>query len=183
VVEVSVRSKFFQFYREAARAVAAPEDHARKDAPVWANLFCFDSAGPRPGRPDRQSDPKLSAAIVKLSLTLLRVQIAVLQPRMIIFTTGTSCDQYLHNLRDEFGYRLESTKLLPRKLWQFHLPIAAHGETCASGPMQTVAFRTPHPRHCATSTMRSAVVADLRTPGSLASYLRAIRNGSYGGIN
>jgi len=140
--------------------VAAPGDRHLQDAPVWANLFCFDEAA---SRPDRRTDDS-TAAIVRLSGALLRIQIEVLQPDLIVFATGSSCDGYL---KEHFRI-LGSTVHVPREIWEFKLPLLADVET--QGHVR--AFRTPHPRHGATARARAAIVADALDPGALAAYLR-----------
>lgn len=160
--KVKARSKFFQFYREAAQKVAAPGDRELLDAPAWANLFCFDAGRTRPDR-----DSQSSTEIVRLSIALLRIQIEVLQPEMIVFATGTSCDHYL---RDHFKDRLDSKVYIPKRIWGFKLPISVPG----SRSEHAIAFRTPHPRHSATCCARSAVVAEVLTPGSVEKYVTSL---------
>jgi hypothetical protein len=168
VAQVGAGSKFFQFYRDTARKVAAPEDRAAQDAPVWANLFCFDDGKTRP---DRASDPA-TADIVRLSGALLRIQVEVLRPALIVFTTGSSCDRYV---RQHFADRFDSTVHLPKRLWEFKLPVVA-AAAAAGKPGHALAFRTPHPRHAASAALRRAIVADALAPGALAACLASLNH-------
>jgi len=163
VTQVRGTSKFFQFYRETARQVAAPGGCGMRDAPVWANLFCFDDGKTRPDlvRDDSTAD------IVRLSGALLRVQVEVLRPALIVFTTGSSCDIYV---KQHFGNRIGSTVHVPKRLWEFRLPLPDDPAGLA-GPAQAMAFRTPHPRHAASAGARRAIVAEALAPGALAAYL------------
>jgi hypothetical protein len=160
--KVKASSKFFQFYREASQKVAAPEDRELGNAPVWANLFCFDAAGTRPDR-----GTKCSTEIVRLSIDLLRIQIEVLQPQLIVFTTGTSCDHYL---RDHFNDRFDSKVYIPKRIWGFKLPIT----TAEARSDPAIAFRTPHPRHSTTRCARAAVVAEALNPGAVEEYVKSL---------
>lgn len=160
VQQVEGRSKFFQFYRAASAAVAAPDDRARRDAPIWSNLFCFDEGKTRPDR--KGDDEETVKEIVDLSFKLLEIQIAVFEPQVIVFTTGTSCDHYL---RERLTERQNSTVLIPRQLWRFELPLS----DAADAPL-ALAYRTPHPRHSATRDVRAAILADLGKPGALQAY-------------
>jgi hypothetical protein len=160
--KVKAKSKFFQFYRAAAQQLAAPCDREFRDAPAWANLFCFDADGTRPDR-----DSQSRTEIVRLSIALLRAQIEVLQPELIVFVTGTSCDRYL---REHFKDRFESKVYISKRIWRFKLPIPAS----ASGSPHTIAFRTPHPRHSATCPDRAAVIAEALTPGFVEEYITAL---------
>ncbi|MBQ5939013.1 MULTISPECIES: hypothetical protein [unclassified Massilia] len=157
---VAERSKFFQFYREAARTMAAPAERAARDAPVWANLFCFDAAKTRPVR----GDDTASGEIVRLSGALLRVQLEVLRPQLIVFTTGSSCDRYLKQM---FSGLAVSQVHIPKRIWEFTLPICNN----AGGEERVTAFRTPHPRHAGSNRARSAILAEALAPGALADYL------------
>jgi len=160
VAKVGAASKFFQFYRQTARQVAAPEDRLAGNAPVWSNLFCFDEGR---SRPDRRHDDS-TKEIVRLSGALLRIQIEVLRPAWIVFATGSSCDRYL---KQHFGDRFDSKVHIPKRIWEFKLPLADDGGNAA----QAVAFRTPHPRHTASNPARAAIVAEALRPGALAAYI------------
>jgi hypothetical protein len=117
------RSKFFQFYRDASKKLYC-ENQSPTDAIVWANLFCLSYR--------KRSPVKCGAdigAIKSLSRTLLRIQVEVLKPDVILFVTGTSYDKYL----TEF-FAIGSSKVIePRALWSFK----------AEGIQ---AYRTSHPQ-------------------------------------
>jgi hypothetical protein len=156
--QIRATSKFFQFYREASRKVAGPEDRSAGNVPIWANLFCFDENGTRPDRKDDAATPE----ILQLSGALLRVQLEVLRPEWIVFATGSSCDRYL---KTYFCDIARSRVHLPKRVWEFRLGIPG-GE-----PARAVAFRTPHPRHAASRGARSAIVDEALQPGALAAYM------------
>ena len=165
VHNVSATSKFFQFYRHAARTVASPEDRTSQDAPVWANLFCVDA---NKTRPDNGAGP-ITAKIVALSAELLRIQIDVLRPQMIVFATGSSCDHYLKTFhRDPSA---NSKVHVPKRLWEFS--VATGGDS--GDPVRIRAFRTPHPRHTASNAIRNALVSEAITPGALEQHLASAR--------
>lgn len=168
---VKATSTFFQFYRRVAHMVAAPDDRHLKDAPIWANLFCVDK---NKSRPDRTPGPA-SARILDLSARLLRIQIAVLRPELIVFATGSSCDSYL-KMR-YFDSLLKSEVHNPKRLWEFHIALTDD----AGDPFTVRAFRTPHPRHRASDDARAAVVAEALAPGAVARYKESIGSTSISG--
>lgn len=164
VREVGARSKFFQFYRETSRKVAAPADRSSGNAPIWANLFCFDAERTRPDRRNEAS----AIEIIRLSGELLRIQIEVLQPQLIVFVTGSSCDRHL---KEHFKDLCDSRVHIPKTIWEFKLPRPQGSGEAA----HTIAFRTPHPRHSATDRARSAVVAEALVPGSVARHAASLQ--------
>ena len=161
---VDATSTFFQFYRRVAQMVAAPDDRHLKDAPVWANLFCVDRSRSRPDRPPGPA----SARILDLSARLLRIQIAVLKPELIVFTTGSSCDSHLKTRY--FDSLLNSEVHNPKRLWEFHIALTDD----AGDPFTVRAFRTPHPRHRASDDARAAAVAEALAPGAIARYKESL---------
>jgi len=72
---------FFNFMRAVGRK-------AGTDGLIWSNLFCFDSKKSTPAR-----SPHIDA-IASVSADLLRAQIRVLSPHMIIFANGRSSVGY-----------------------------------------------------------------------------------------
>ncbi|WNC91309.1 hypothetical protein RI103_08180 [Paraburkholderia sp. FT54] len=126
------RHRFLQFLNQVKKLTRArlPESEV---AVVWANLFCVSDAGKTPTR------TPTFAAIKVLSASLLRAQIKVVDPDVILFTTGAAYDAYL---RDCFPDRTESTVIEPKCLWQFRLG-------------RTVCYRTSHPRYVAHNRWRS----------------------------
>lgn len=130
------RHRFIQFLDQVKKkaSVLLPDTHL---AITWSNLFCVSNAGSTPTR-------ALSFdAIKRLSTNILRAQIDVIVPDVIIFTTGVGYDSYL---RDYFPDRTESVVLEPRCLWQFQLGRA-------------VCYRTSHPRYAAHNRWRSEALA------------------------
>lgn len=116
------RSKFMQFYRQ----VSAQVSPGTRDAVVWSNQFCvsFES-----GSPVRL--PHAIFHVVKeLSYDLLRAQLDILQPQVVIFTTGPTRDKYL---KECFPHYQTVKVFEPRRLWHFKI-----GEIHC--------LRTSHPR-------------------------------------
>ena len=116
------RSKFMQFYRQ----VSAQVSPGTRDAVVWSNQFCvsFES-----GSPVRL--PHAIFHVVKeLSYDLLRAQLDILQPQVVIFTTGPARDRYL---KECFPHYQTVKVFEPRRLWHFKI-----GEIHC--------LRTSHPR-------------------------------------
>lgn len=136
-----VRSKFFQFYREANRRIA-DDDTNLPTAIVWANLFCVDWHGKSP----TNVPAPFFEQIKQLSKDLLKAQIEILRPDAILFVTGPNYDLYLKEFFEITG----STVLEKRALWQF----AADG---------IQAYRTNHPQWEAGSKCRIRAL-DLMLP-------------------
>lgn len=115
------RSKFFQFYRQAARALT--DEPANRDSIIWANLFCLDQDSKSPVRCNELE------AIKKLSRNLLQAQLEILRPKVILFVTGYRYDNYIK----EF-FKVKSIKVhTPKKLWEFEIN-------------DVRAYRTAHPQ-------------------------------------
>jgi uracil-DNA glycosylase len=100
---------------------------------VWGNLFCVSHAGRTP------TNSPTFAHIQALSTRLLRAQISVVDPDVILFTTGAAYDSFL---RDCFPDRSGSVVIEPRCLWRFRLGRA-------------LCFRTSHPRYVAHNQWRN----------------------------
>tara|TARA_R110000868_G_scaffold155362_1_gene381792 strand:- start:5226 stop:6263 length:1038 start_codon:yes stop_codon:yes gene_type:complete len=116
------RSKFMQFYRSAAVRLR-PEAPA---AALWSNQFCasFRSASPVKLPPD------IFRILKELSYSVLRAQFEILQPDVVIFTTGPGRDRYLKECFTDW----DSVKVIePRRLWHFKV-----------GEINCI--RTSHPR-------------------------------------
>ncbi|QDZ26566.1 hypothetical protein [Noviherbaspirillum sp. UKPF54] len=116
-------SKFFQFYRAACQALSDKKPPAA-DAVAWANLFCLSY---RSSTPTRCLDS--FEEIKELSRTLLRIQVEVFRPDVMLFVTGTGYDSYIKEFFDVTG----SQRLVPKALWSFK----------ADGIQ---AYRTSHPQ-------------------------------------
>lgn len=126
------RHRFLQFLHQVKRLTGARLPNSEV-AVVWANLFCVSDAGKTPTK-----TPTFST-IKSLSASLLRAQIEVVDPDVILFTTGAAYDAHL---RDCFPDRTESTVIEPRCLWQFRLGRA-------------LCYRTSHPRYVAHNRWRN----------------------------
>ncbi|WP_458765921.1 uracil-DNA glycosylase family protein [Cupriavidus basilensis] len=125
------RHKFLQFLKHVSKV-------ARESLPgadvsiVWANMFCVSHAAKSPTK-----SPSI-AQIQALSANLLRAQIEIVDPEVILFTTGAGYDSFV---RECFPERSDSKVIEPRCLWQFRL-----------GP--AICFRTSHPRYVAHNCWR-----------------------------
>lgn len=116
------RSKFMQFYRSAAMRLR-PEAPA---AALWSNQFCasFRAASPV------SLPPEIFLILKELSYSVLRAQFEILQPDVVIFTTGPGRDRYLRECFPNY----ESVEVIePRRLWHFKV-----------GDVRCI--RTSHPR-------------------------------------
>jgi hypothetical protein len=126
VVETS-RSRFMQYYFRLAREL---ELHPR--ALIYANLFAWDYAEKSPRiRPASEFNE-----VVDISQQLLAAQIRSFKPDFIVFAASIKgADGIIRSLfNDNFGgYRTNSDRLIPGKLWEFE----AGGANC---------YRIAHPR-------------------------------------
>ncbi|MBL4835562.1 MAG: hypothetical protein JKY26_16470 [Pseudomonas sp.] len=116
------RSKFMQFYRSAASRLR-PKAPA---AVLWSNQFSasFRSASPV------NLPPEIFRILRELSYSVLRAQFEILQPDVVIFTTGPGRDRYL---KECFTGWVSVKVIEPRRLWHFKV-----GEVHC--------IRTSHPR-------------------------------------
>jgi hypothetical protein len=116
------QSTFLQFYRKLSSTI----DSDSMDAALWSNQFCvsYNSGSPA-------SLPPASFDIVKkLSFNLLRAQIDILKPSVVVFTTGPDRDKYIKECFPEY----ETVEIIePRRLWHFKV-----------GDINCI--RTSHPR-------------------------------------
>lgn len=125
------RHKFLQFLKHVMR-VASENMPGANISTVWANMFCVSHAA---------KSPTKSASIAQiqaLSAKLLRAQIEVVNPDVILFTTGAGYDSFV---RECFPERSESRVIEPRCLWEFRLGRA-------------LCYRTSHPRYAAHNRWR-----------------------------
>lgn len=121
------RSKFLQYYRSVSSLVST----GTADAAVWSNQFCVSF---KAGSPTKMEESAF-AVLKQLSYDLLRAQLEILQPQVVIFTTGPGRDKYLKECFPE----LETIERVePRRLWRFRI-----------GDIQCL--RTCHPRWAAGS--------------------------------
>lgn len=116
------QSTFLQFYRKLSSAI----DSDSMDAALWSNQFCvsYNSGSPA-------SLPPASFDVVKtLSFNLLRAQIDILKPSVVVFTTGPDRDKYIKECFPDY----KTIKIIePRRLWHFKI-----------GDINCI--RTSHPR-------------------------------------
>ncbi|WP_156821581.1 hypothetical protein [Halomonas smyrnensis] len=116
------QSTFLQFYRKLSATI----DPGSRDGALWSNQFCVSHNSGSP-----VSLPPVEFDIVKkLSFKLLRAQIDILKPSVIIFTTGPNRDKYIKECFPEY----ETVDIIePRRLWHFKI-----------GDVNCI--RTSHPR-------------------------------------
>ncbi|WP_439672892.1 Uracil DNA glycosylase superfamily protein (plasmid) [Cupriavidus necator] len=120
------RHKFLQFLKQVNKV--ARESLSGADVSiVWANMFCVSHASKSPTK------SRAVAHIQALSAKLLRAQIDVVDPDVVLFTTGAGYDSFV---RECFPERSDSKVIEQRCLWEFRLGRA-------------FCFRTSHPRYVA----------------------------------
>ena len=118
------KSKFFQFYHEASSYLHGKGSGVH--APIiWGNLFCVSHNESSP----QKLDGKLLRDIIYTSQKLLQSQIEILQPQIVLFTTGPDYDRYIKEY-----FEIKKSHVIERKrLWRFETP-------------RFIAYRTNHPR-------------------------------------
>lgn len=116
------KSKFIQFYRKSCTVLNS--EKGLGESIIWSNLMCISRNKKSP------VGSKSFDQVKALSEQLLRAQIEVLKPKVILFVTGTTYDKYI---RAFFPERAESISLIPGKLWSFKID-------------DTQCFRTSHPQ-------------------------------------
>lgn len=116
------QSTFLQFYRKLASRIYSDS----RDAALWSNQFCVSyKSGSPEGLPTGAFD-----IVKKISFGLLRAQIDILEPNVIVFTTGPDRDKYIKECFPEY----ETVDIVePRRLWHFKV-----------GDVDCI--RTSHPR-------------------------------------
>ena len=116
------QSAFMQFYRKASGRFCP----GARDAAIWSNQFCLSY---KSGSPTELPTDAFKT-VATLSYDLLKAQIEILQPDVVIFTTGPDRDKYIKECFPEY----ETVEILePRRLWHFRVG----GIHC---------FRISHPR-------------------------------------
>lgn len=127
------RSGFEQFHRQVAKRLSCERNQIG-----WGNLLAVSY---------KQATPvRCSAfeAIQELSSSLLRKQIEIIRPKVIIFVCGWRYDRYLkHCLGDLIS---DSKVHTPKALWQFNVG-------------DTLCFRTSHPRYLSGSRYRKEALS------------------------
>jgi len=130
-------SKFFQFYREVSRQMVGDKHAVLPRSVAWANMFCLSYEGKSPVRAKDQFQK-----IETLSRDLLRAQIEILKPDVILFVTGPGYDKYLK----KFFHISNGSVIHKKSLWSFSAD-------------KTPAFRTTHPQWEKGKTHRSEALA------------------------
>lgn len=133
LVRQPASSKFFQFYRQANLRMVVGSAELPISI-IWANLFCVSWHGKSPTK----VPAPIFDRIKQISRDLLKAQIEILRPDVILFVTGPGYDCYL---KEWFEIK-ESRVIEKRSLWQFK----------ADGIQ---AYRTTHPQWEAGSKCRS----------------------------
>ncbi|WP_192036256.1 hypothetical protein [Halomonas sp. YLGW01] len=101
-------STFLQFYRKLSSRV----NPGSKDAALWSNQFCLSY---KSGSSERLP-PAAFDVVKRLSFNLLRAQIQILKPSVVVFTTGPGRDKYIKECFPEY----ETVEVIePRRLWHF----------------------------------------------------------------
>lgn len=123
-------SKFFQFYRQAEKSLA--NGQVRRGSIVWANLFCLAH--------DKKSPVGQAGfeCVKKLSAELLRHQLEVLEPDVVLFVTGYQYDRYIKSF-----FCVKHSKVhVSKALWELEI----------NG---VKAYRTAHPQWTVGASFRA----------------------------
>lgn len=127
------RSRFRQFHGHLHASVR-PHVAANRNAIYWGNLLCMSR---------KQASPRKAAEIVRiaaLSRDLLREQFAVLQPHLVVFTTGHGYDRFL---KQQVGAYQTRPGLKAKHYWPFD--VSEHS---------FMAWRVRHPRRLTSDIKR-----------------------------
>lgn len=103
------RGRFFQMLSRAARELAG----GQVDAIAWTNLMRADWAH---GKGYSRNSKGYSEALMKMSQDMLRFEVELLKPDVIIFACGAGYDSVI---KETFGNRTHSEAIVKRALWQF----------------------------------------------------------------
>lgn len=109
--QTTARGAFSRMHQRLADALAG----GRKEAVLWNNLSKMDW---HQGRPDSRTSLWHSAALREFSQKLLRFEVDLLQPDVMVFGTGPSYDMAI---KETFPLRTDSLALVPRALWRFRV--------------------------------------------------------------
>jgi hypothetical protein len=115
--------RFFQMLSRTAREL----NSAPADAIAWTNLMRTDW---EQGKGYSRNSKEFSTALTKISQEMLRFEVELLRPDVIIFACGTSYDSVI---KETFPHRTNSEPIVKRALWQFNV-----GEI--------LCFRAQHPQ-------------------------------------
>lgn len=103
--------RFFQMLSRTAREL----NGAQADAIAWTNLMKTDW---EQGNGYSRNSKEFSAALTKMSQEMLRFEVELLKPHVIIFACGTSYDSVI---KETFPHRTNSEPVVKRALWQFNV--------------------------------------------------------------
>lgn len=103
--------RFFQMLRRAARELAG----SQVDAIAWTNLLRTDWEH---GKGFSRNSKGLSTALTKMSQEMLRFEVELLKPDVIIFACGASYDSVIKATFPELS---NSDPIVKRALWQFNV--------------------------------------------------------------
>ena len=115
--------RFFQMLSRTAREL----NGAQADAIAWTNLMRTDR---EQGKGYSRNSKEFSAALTKMSQEMLRFEVELLKPDVIIFACGTSYDSVI---KETFPHRTNSEPVVKRALWQFNVG-------------KILCFRSQHPQ-------------------------------------
>lgn len=135
------KSKFGQFRQKLDLMLSRQADHPVRHH--WANLFCIDHAQRSPVGSDHFTQ------IQSLSQRLLKIQLDVLCPDVLLFTTGVGSTRYDKHIKEMLTVTDSSfgtDQHIQGQLWTFR----------ADG---VAAYRTAHPRWGLGQTGREAALA------------------------
>lgn len=115
--------RFFPMLSRAARELA----DAQVSAIAWTNLMRMDWEH---GKGFSRNSKEFSEALTRMSQEMLRFEVELLEPDVIIFACGASYDSVI---KATFPNRTNSIPIVKRALWQFNV-----GEV--------LCFRSQHPQ-------------------------------------
>lgn len=115
--------RFFQMLSRTAQELTG----AQTDAIAWTNLMRTDWEH---GKGFSRNSKEFSAALTKMSQEMLRFEVELLKPDVIIFACGVSYDSVI---KSTFPSRTNSESIVKRALWQFKID-------------ETLCFRSQHPQ-------------------------------------
>lgn len=142
--------RFFQMLRRTAQELLG----AQADAVAWTNLMRMDWEH---GRGYSRNSKGISEALTKISQDMLRFEVELLKPDVIIFACGASYDSVI---KATFPDRTNSEAIVKRALWQFNVG-------------DILCFRSRHPQ--ATRRKNSAFKPVEEYYGEIFSRVRANR--------
>jgi len=103
--------RFFPMLRLAARELAG----SQVDAIAWTNLMRMDWEH---GKGFSRNSKEYSEMLTKISQEMLRREVELLKPHVIIFACGASYDRVI---KATFPIRTNSAPIVKRALWQFNV--------------------------------------------------------------